>query len=47
MDVPSKEGLTVQLEISALYHLNPDKAVEVYKTIEEKLRTEQERQRMQ
>ncbi len=35
MDVPSKEGLTVQLEISALYHLNPDKAAEVYKTIGE------------
>jgi regulator of protease activity HflC (stomatin/prohibitin superfamily) len=33
MDVPSKEGLTVQLEISALFHLNPDKAAEVYKTI--------------
>ena len=33
MDVPSKEGLTVQLEVSALYHLNPEKAAEVYKTI--------------
>jgi regulator of protease activity HflC (stomatin/prohibitin superfamily) len=33
MDVPSREGLTVQLEISALFHLNPDKAAEVYKTI--------------
>ncbi len=33
MDVPSKEGLTVQLEISALYHLDPDKAQEVYKTV--------------
>ncbi len=33
MDVPSKEGLTVQLEISALFHLNPEKAAEVYKTI--------------
>jgi regulator of protease activity HflC (stomatin/prohibitin superfamily) len=33
MDVPSKEGLTVQLEISALYHLNPERAPEVYKTI--------------
>ncbi|MBI3577977.1 MAG: prohibitin family protein, partial [Ignavibacteriales bacterium] len=31
MDVPSKEGLTVQLEISALFHLNPEKAAEVYK----------------
>jgi len=33
MAVPSKEGLTVQLEISALFHLNPDRAPEVYKTI--------------
>jgi regulator of protease activity HflC (stomatin/prohibitin superfamily) len=33
MDVPSKEGLTVQLEISTLFHLDPDKAAEVYKTI--------------
>jgi prohibitin 1 len=33
MDVPSKEGLTVQLEISVLYHLNPEKAPEVYKTV--------------
>jgi prohibitin 1 len=35
MDVPSKEGLTVQLELSTLYHLNPEKAAEVYKTIGE------------
>jgi regulator of protease activity HflC (stomatin/prohibitin superfamily) len=35
MDVPSKEGLTVQLEVSILYHLNPDKAAEVYKTVGE------------
>lgn len=33
MDVPSKEGLTVQLELSALFHLSPEKAAEVYKTI--------------
>jgi regulator of protease activity HflC (stomatin/prohibitin superfamily) len=33
MDVPSKEGLTVGLEISALFHLDPDRAPEVYKTI--------------
>jgi regulator of protease activity HflC (stomatin/prohibitin superfamily) len=33
MDVPSKEGLTVGLEISALFHLNPERAPEVYKTI--------------
>ena len=33
MDVPSKEGLTVQLEVSALFHLSPETAPEVYKTI--------------
>ena len=33
MDVPSKEGLTVGLEISVLFHLNPEKASHVYKTI--------------
>lgn len=35
MEVPSKEGLTVQLEVSILYHLNPEKAVDVYKTVGE------------
>ncbi len=35
MDVPSKEGLTVQLEISVLYHLDPEKAAEVYKSVGE------------
>jgi prohibitin 1 len=33
MDVPSKEGLSVQLEVSVLYHLNPEKAADVYKTV--------------
>ncbi len=33
MDVPSKEGLTVQLELSVLYHLDPEKAPEVYRTV--------------
>ena len=33
MDAPSKEGLTVQLEISGLFHLDPERAAEVYKTI--------------
>jgi regulator of protease activity HflC (stomatin/prohibitin superfamily) len=33
MSVPSKEGLTVDLEISALFHLEPSKAVEVYKSV--------------
>jgi prohibitin 1 len=35
MDVPSKEGLTVKLDISVLYHLSPDKASDVYKTVGE------------
>ena len=33
MSVPSKEGLSVQLEISLMYKLTPDKANEVYKKI--------------
>jgi len=33
MSVPSKEGLTVELEISALFHLAPEKAVDIYKTV--------------
>jgi prohibitin 1 len=33
MDVPSKEGLTVQIEVSALYHLDPDRAAEIYRTV--------------
>lgn len=33
MDVPSKEGLTVTMELSVLYHLDPEKAADVYKTI--------------
>ena len=35
MDVPSKEGLTVQLELSALFHLDPERAAEIYKTVGE------------
>ena len=35
MEVPSKEGLTVQLEMSVLYHLNSEKAANVYKTVGE------------
>jgi len=34
-DVPSKEGLSVQLELSLLYHLNPDNASRIYKTVGE------------
>lgn len=33
MSVPSKEGLTVQLEISLLFSLNPAKAGDIYKTV--------------
>ena len=33
MRVLSREGLTIELEISALYRLNPDSAARVYKTI--------------
>lgn len=33
MDVPSKEGLTVKLEASILFHLDPEKAAEIYKTV--------------
>lgn len=35
MNVPSKEGLSVQLEISLLYSLNPENAARVYKTLGE------------
>jgi regulator of protease activity HflC (stomatin/prohibitin superfamily) len=33
MQVPSKEGLSVQLEVSVLYHLDPTKVADVYRTI--------------
>jgi prohibitin 1 len=33
MDVPSKEGMNIKLDISCLYHLNPDKAAQVYKSV--------------
>jgi regulator of protease activity HflC (stomatin/prohibitin superfamily) len=33
MEVPSKEGLNIALDLSVLYKLDPAKAVEVYKTI--------------
>ncbi|GJQ21422.1 MAG: hypothetical protein HBSIN02_17770 [Bacteroidia bacterium] len=33
MRVLSREGLTIELEISALYRLNPDSAASVYRTI--------------
>jgi prohibitin 1 len=33
MDTPSSEGLTVHLEVSLIFHLDPLKAVDVYKTV--------------
>ncbi len=33
MDVPSKEGMTVTIEVSVLYHLDPDKAADVYRSV--------------
>jgi len=33
MEVPSKEGLSVNIGLSVLYHLDPEKAAQVYKTI--------------
>jgi prohibitin 1 len=33
MDTPSSEGLVVHLEVSVIFHLDPAKAVEVYKQI--------------
>jgi prohibitin 1 len=33
MPVPSKEGLTINLDISILYRLDPLKAVDIYKTV--------------
>jgi regulator of protease activity HflC (stomatin/prohibitin superfamily) len=33
MNVPSEEGLGVELEISLLFKLNPDKSNEIYKTV--------------
>lgn len=35
MSVPSKEGLSVQLEISLLFSLDPDNASKIYKTVGE------------
>jgi regulator of protease activity HflC (stomatin/prohibitin superfamily) len=33
MDVPSKEGMTMNVEVSVLYHLDPEKAADVYRSI--------------
>lgn len=35
MNVPSREGLTVRLEVSVLFHLDPEMASKVYRTIGE------------
>lgn len=35
MDTPSKEGLTTQIEVSVLFHLNPEQASAVYKSVGE------------
>lgn len=35
MDTPSKEGLTTQIEVSVLFHLNPEKAADIYKSVGE------------
>jgi regulator of protease activity HflC (stomatin/prohibitin superfamily) len=33
MDTPSSEGLVVHLDVSLLFHLNPEKAADVYRTV--------------
>lgn len=33
MDVPSKEGMTMGIEVSVLYHLDADKAADVYRSV--------------
>jgi regulator of protease activity HflC (stomatin/prohibitin superfamily) len=33
MEVPSKEGLTIKIGVNCLYHLDPEKTAELYKTI--------------
>jgi regulator of protease activity HflC (stomatin/prohibitin superfamily) len=33
MNVPSKEGLTVEIDVSGLYHLDPEQAAEVYRSV--------------
>ena len=33
MDVPSKEGMTINIEVSVLYHLDPEKAADVYRSV--------------
>ena len=33
MEVPSREGLSVRLDMSVLYHLDPEQAAQIYKTV--------------
>jgi prohibitin 1 len=33
MNVPSKEGLSVEIDVSGLYHLDPEQAAEVYRSV--------------
>ena len=35
MDTPSKEGLTTQIEVSVLFHLSPERASDIYKSVGE------------
>jgi prohibitin 1 len=35
MEVPSKEGLSVHIDVSAMYHLDPERASEIYRTVGE------------
>lgn len=33
MDVPSQEGMAMSIEVSVLYHLDPDKASDIYRSV--------------
>jgi prohibitin 1 len=35
LDVPSQEGMSMSIEVSVLYHLDPEKAADVYRTVGE------------
>jgi prohibitin 1 len=35
MEAPSKEGLTMRIEVSVLYHLDPERASEIYRSVGE------------
>lgn len=38
MNVPSKEGLSIDLDVTILYRISPDKAGDIYKTVGEQYR---------